>query len=65
MWEKLQTLIHATKKNYENFEIKNLGECHDLYFKINTLLLADFFEKMFLEIYHLDPAHFLSDPGLA
>ena len=50
------------------FEIKNLGEYHDLYDQSDTLLLSDIFEKfreMFIEIYKLDPAHFLSAPGLA
>ena len=34
----------------------------------NTLLLADVFEKFresCIEIYQLDPAHFLSAPGLS
>ena len=34
----------------------------------DTLLLADVFEKLknkCIEIYELDPAHFLSGPGLA
>ena len=47
----------------ETFEIKNLGEHHDLYLKSNALLLADVFEnfrKMCLEIYQLDPAKFVS-----
>ena len=56
------------KRVYKDFEIKHLGEYHDLYLKSDTLLLADVFEnfrKMCLKIYHLDPAKFLSAPGLA
>ena len=48
--------------------MKNVGEYHYLYFKSNTLLLADVFEnirKVCLEIYKLDSAKFLSVPGLA
>ena len=47
---------------------KNLEKYHDLYFQIDTLLLADLFEKfwnMCLEIYDLDAAPFLTAPGLA
>ena len=47
----------------ENFDIKNLGEYHDLHVQSNTLLLADVFESFrnkCIEIYELDPAHFLS-----
>ena len=58
---------HA-KRVCKDFEIKNLGEYHDLYVQSNTLLLADVFENfrnMCLEIYELDPAKFLSAPGLA
>ena len=57
---------HA-KRVCKDFKIKNLGEYHDLYVQSNTLLLADVFENfrnMCLEIYELDPAKFLSAPGL-
>ena len=60
--------LHAWKRVFKDFEIKNLGEYHDLYLKSDTLLLADVFEnfsKMCLNIYQLDPAKFLSAPGLA
>ena len=52
----------------KEFEIKNLGEYHDLYVQSDTLMLADVFENfrnMCLKIYELDPAKFLSAPGLA
>ena len=58
---------HAQKVR-EVFEIKNLGEYHDLYVQSDTLLLADVLENFrnkSTEIYELDPAHFLSAPGLA
>ena len=49
-------------------KLKNLGEYHDLYVQSDTLLLADVFENFrntCLKVYELDPAHFLSLPGLA
>ena len=52
----------------KDFEMKNLGEFHDLYVQSNTLLSADVFESfqnMCLEIYELDSAKFLSAPELA
>ena len=52
----------------KNFEIKSLGEHHDLYVQSDTLLLADVlenFRNMCLEIYQLHPAKFFSAPGLA
>ena len=59
----------STLKNiWEAFEIKNLGEYHDLYVQCDTFLLADVFENFrnkCIEIYELDPAYFLSAPGLA
>ena len=58
---------HA-QKVWEVFGIKNLGDYHDLYVQSDTLLLADVFENFrdkCIEIHGLDPAHFLSAPGLA
>ena len=58
---------HA-KRVCKDFEIKNLGEYHELYVQSDTLLLADVLEKfrnMYLKIYELDPVKFLSAPGLA
>ena len=58
---------HA-KRVCKDFEIKNLGEYHDLYVQSNVLLLEDIFEKlknMCLRTYKPDPAKFLSAPGLA
>ena len=57
---------HAQKVS-DVFEIKNLGEYHDLYVQSDTLLLADVYEKfrnMCLEKYQLDPVYFVSAPGL-
>ena len=53
---------------FEEFKLKNLGGYHDLYVQSDTLLLEDVFENFrnkCIEIYELDPAHFLSAPGLA
>ena len=53
---------------FKRFKLKNLGECHDFYVQSDTLLLADVlknFRTICLKVYGLDPAHFLSLPGLA
>ena len=53
---------------FKRFKLKNVGEYHDLYVQRDTLLLADVFKNLrnkCLEVYELDPAHFLSLPGLA
>ena len=58
---------HA-KRIYKDFEIKNLGEYHDLYVQSNTFLLADVFgnfRNMCFEVYKLHPAKFLSALRLA
>ena len=66
-------LENITDKDYahvqnvwEVLEIKNRGEYHDLYVQCDTLLLADMFENFrdkCIEIYGLDPAHFLTAPN--
>ena len=64
-WERFYEHV---KKVWETFEIKNLGEYHDLYVQCDTFLLADVFENFrnkCIEIYELDPAHFSSALGLA
>ena len=53
---------------FKKFDIKNLGDYHDLYVRSDTLLLADVFENFrnaCMKNYELDPAHFVSLPGLA
>ena len=53
---------------FNKFKLNNLGDYHDLYVQSDTLLLADVFENfrdICLKEYELDPAHFLSLPGLA
>ena len=53
---------------FNKFKLNNLGDYHDLYVQSDTLLLADVFENfrdMCLKEFELDPAHFLSLPGLA
>ena len=60
--------LKHVKKVCDTFNIKNLSEYHDLYVQSDTALLADVFENFrdkCIEIYELDPAHFLSAPGLA
>ena len=58
---------HA-KRVFKNLSNKNLGDYHDLYVQGGTLFLADVFENfrnMCIKVYELDPAHFLSAPGLS
>ena len=49
----------------KQFEVKYLGEYHDLYVQIDTLLSDGVFENfrnIFLKIYELDPVKYLSTP---
>ena len=53
---------------FKTFKLNQLGNYHDLYVQSDTLLLADVFEnfrKACIKTYELDPAHFISLPGLA
>ena len=53
---------------FKELKLKHLGDYHHFYVQSDTLLLPDVFEnfrKKCIEIYGLDPAHFLSVPGFA
>ena len=67
--ENISEIDYAHANNvFKKFNINNLGEYRDLYVRSDTLLLADIFENFrqsCLENYELDPAHFVSLPGLA
>ena len=52
----------------EKFQLKNIGEQHDLYMDTDVMLLADGFESFrntAMENYKLDPAHFMTPPSLS
>ena len=58
---------HA-RKVWKTFNIKTMGEYHDLYLKSDVLLLADVFEnfrKTCLQCYKLDPCHYFTSLGLS
>ena len=53
---------------WKKFNLKNMGEYHDLYLQSDILLLADVFEnfrKTCLEYYKLDPCHYFTSPALS
>ena len=68
-WKGIRDGDYAHAQNvFEESVLKNLSNYHDLYVQSDTLLLADVFENSrnkYIEIYELDPAYFLSAPGLA
>ena len=58
---------HA-RKVWKVFNIKTMGEYHDLYLKSDVLLLADLFKsfrKTCLLYHKLDPCHYFTSPGLS
>ena len=53
---------------WNTFNLKNMGEYHDLYLTSDILLLADVFEnfrKTCLKYYKPDPCHYFTSPGLS
>ena len=60
--------LNHVRNVYNTLKITNLGQYHDLYVQSDTTLLADVFENFRdkgLDIDKLDPAYFLSAPGLS
>ena len=60
--------INHVKNVCNTLKITNLGQYHDLYVQSDTALLADVFENFrdkCLDIDKLDPAYYLSAPGLS
>jgi len=58
---------HA-KEGWDEFEMKTFRECHELYNKIDVLMLADVLENfrdVCLENYGLDPTWYYTSPGLS
>ena len=58
---------HANR-TWKEFGLKDLEEYHNLYLKMDVILLANVFEafrKVCLKNYGLDPAHFYTAPRLA
>ena len=64
-----------TDKNYEHilnvwkaFKMNSMKDYHNLYLKVEVLLLACVFEtfrKVSINYFQLDPAHWLSTPGFS
>ena len=53
---------------WNQFNMKTMKEYHDLYLKLDVLLLADVcenFRKVCLKNYKLDPAYYYTAPGIA
>ena len=53
---------------WKMFNMKSMGDYHDVYLKADVLLLADVFEnfrKTCLQYYGLDPCHYFTSPGLS
>lgn len=53
---------------WKTFNLSTMKDYHDLYLKLDILLLADCFENfrsLSMEIYKIDPTHYYTLPGLA
>ena len=56
-----------TLKTWNEFEMKGMGEYHNLYLKTDVLFIADVFEEfrnMCLDYHGLYLCHYFSSPGL-
>ena len=62
-----ENYMHA-QKVWKTFKLKNLEDYHNLYNKVDVLLLADVFENfrdICIKNYNLDLAYYHTAPGLA
>ena len=62
-----ENYAHAHKV-WKTFKMKSMRDYHDLYNRVDVLLLADVFENfrdICIKNYNLDPAHYYTAPGLA
>ena len=58
----------VTKKIWDKFNMKNMGDYHNHCLKKDVLFMTDVFEKFidtFLKYYGLDPCHYFSSPGMS
>jgi hypothetical protein len=59
---------HRAEKVWDHFNMKTMKDYHDLCLETDVLLLADVFEnfrRTCIKSYELDPAHYVSAPGLS
>ena len=60
------TEYERAQKVWQEFDIKNMSEYHDLYLNLDVIVLADIFEnfrKTCIADYGLDPCHYYTLPG--
>ena len=63
-----QSQLEKARKIFGNFDCFSLGDYHDLYLSVDTLQIADVFEKfctLCFQTYGLDCAQYFSAPNLA
>ena len=62
-----QEVYDHVKSVWSNFKCKNLKDLHDIYLKVDVLLLAAVFENFretSMTAFNIDPLHHFSSPGL-
>jgi hypothetical protein len=66
--EVLEADYERAMEVWKHFDLKSMGDYHDLYLLTDVLLLADVFENfrsMSMSYYELDPAHYYTSPALS
>ena len=62
-----ESCYESLKRVWDKFQCKTLGDFHDIYLKVDVLLLAAVFENFrqtSIEFFNIDPPHHWSAPGL-